>query len=119
MKRISRWGNSISFIRYALQALEPGWITIRQIEAWRRTITQYVRHGAKIWVRTFFHKPATIRTTEIHMDLGKGDQLVVSFDQKPYGNEKSLLFTTFCATLYNIFYWGLQDSKRDLHCGGN
>lgn len=53
------------------------------------------------------------------MDLGKGDQLVVSFDQKPYGNEKSLLFTTFCATLYNIFYWGLQDSKRDLHCGGN
>ncbi|KAJ4735853.1 hypothetical protein LUZ62_007777 [Rhynchospora pubera] len=64
MKGVSRRGNSISFGRYALQALEPTWITARQIEAGRRAITRYVRRGAKIWVRIFPDKPVTIRTTE-------------------------------------------------------
>ena len=73
MKGVSCRGNSISFGRYALQALEPAWITARQIEAGRRAITRYVRRGAKIWVRIFPDKPVTMRTTETRMGSGKGD----------------------------------------------
>nr|YP_010290899.1 50S ribosomal protein L16 [Gahnia tristis]ULQ66057.1 50S ribosomal protein L16 [Gahnia tristis] len=73
MKGVSRRANSISFGRYALQALEPAWITARQIEAGRRAITRYVRRGAKIWVRIFPDKPVTMRTAETRMGSGKGD----------------------------------------------
>ena len=73
MKGISRRGNFISSGRYALQALEPAWITARQIEAGRRAITRCVRRGAKIWVRIFPDKPVTIRKTETRMGSGKGD----------------------------------------------
>nr|UCU57529.1 ribosomal protein L16 [Hypericum ascyron] len=73
MKGISYRGNHICFGKYALQALEPAWITSRQIEAGRRAMTRNARRGGKIWVRIFPDKPVTIRTTETRMGSGKGD----------------------------------------------
>nr|YP_010610430.1 ribosomal protein L16 [Vallisneria natans]WAO28695.1 ribosomal protein L16 [Vallisneria natans] len=73
MKGISYRGNNICFGRYALQALEPAWITARQIEAGRRAMTRYARRGAKIWVRIFPDKPVTVRATAKRMGSGKGD----------------------------------------------
>ncbi|KAM0932024.1 50S ribosomal protein L16 [Dioscorea sansibarensis] len=72
MRGISCRGNHISFGRYALQALEPAWITARQIEAGRRAMTRYARRGGKIWVRIFPDKPVTVRPTETRMGSGKG-----------------------------------------------
>ncbi|MED6121213.1 hypothetical protein PIB30_027013 [Stylosanthes scabra] len=72
MKGKSYRGNCICFGRYALQALEPTWITARQIEAGRRAMTRYARRGGKIWVRIFPDKPVTIRPTETRMGSGKG-----------------------------------------------
>nr|YP_010903915.1 ribosomal protein L16 [Hypnea musciformis]WCH56966.1 ribosomal protein L16 [Hypnea musciformis]WCH57166.1 ribosomal protein L16 [Hypnea musciformis] len=65
-------GNSIAFGEYALQTLEPGWITSRQIEATRRTITRYVKRGGKLWIRIFPDKPVTARPAETRMGSGKG-----------------------------------------------
>ena len=73
MKGVSQRGNRISFGRYALQALEPSWITARQIEAGRRAMTRYVRRGAKIWIRIFPDKPVTKKSSEARMGSGKGD----------------------------------------------
>nr|YP_010701626.1 ribosomal protein L16 [Sedum pachyphyllum]YP_011026981.1 ribosomal protein L16 [Sedum clavatum]YP_011027406.1 ribosomal protein L16 [Sedum rubrotinctum]YP_011027746.1 ribosomal protein L16 [Sedum batesii]WCJ53187.1 ribosomal protein L16 [Sedum pachyphyllum]WQN01231.1 ribosomal protein L16 [Sedum clavatum]WQN01656.1 ribosomal protein L16 [Sedum pachyphyllum]WQN01741.1 ribosomal protein L16 [Sedum rubrotinctum]WQN02081.1 ribosomal protein L16 [Sedum batesii] len=72
MKGISSRGNSIDFGRYALQALEPTWITSRQIEAGRRAMSRNVRRGGKIWVRIFPDKPVTVRPAETRMGSGKG-----------------------------------------------
>ncbi|KAI4982459.1 hypothetical protein ZWY2020_022951 [Hordeum vulgare] len=72
MKGKSFRGNRICFGRYALQALEPVWITARQIEAGRRAITRYARRGGKIWVRIFSNKPVTLMPTETCMGSGKG-----------------------------------------------
>nr|YP_010474883.1 ribosomal protein L16 [Corydalis decumbens]UVH69170.1 ribosomal protein L16 [Corydalis decumbens] len=72
MRGVSSRGNRISFGRYALQALEPAWITSRQIEAGRRAMTRYARRGGKVWVRIFPDKPVTIRPTETRMGSGKG-----------------------------------------------
>lgn len=65
-------GNLICFGRYALQALEPAWITARQIEAGRRAMTRNVKRGGKIWVRIFPDKPVTARPAETRMGSGKG-----------------------------------------------
>lgn len=65
-------GNNIAFGEYALQTLEPGWITSRQIEATRRTITRYVKRGGKLWIRIFPDKPVTARPAETRMGSGKG-----------------------------------------------
>ena len=65
-------GNKISFGLYALQALEPSWITSRQIEAARRAMTRYIRRGGKIWIRVFPDKPVTMRAAETRMGSGKG-----------------------------------------------
>uniref|UniRef100_UPI0030FECA1B ribosomal protein L16 n=1 Tax=Dactylicapnos grandifoliolata TaxID=1549782 RepID=UPI0030FECA1B len=72
MRGVSYRGNRICFGRYALQALEPAWITSRQIEAGRRAMTRYARRGGKVWVRIFPDKPVTIRPTETRMGSGKG-----------------------------------------------
>ncbi|NEN88089.1 MAG: 50S ribosomal protein L16 [Okeania sp. SIO2D1] len=65
-------GNSIAFGEFALQALEPSWITSRQIEASRRAMTRYIRRGGKIWIRIFPDKPVTMRAAETRMGSGKG-----------------------------------------------
>nr|YP_009427851.1 ribosomal protein L16 [Circaeaster agrestis]ASV47727.1 ribosomal protein L16 [Circaeaster agrestis]QKI32437.1 50S ribosomal protein L16 [Circaeaster agrestis]QKI32607.1 50S ribosomal protein L16 [Circaeaster agrestis]QKI32777.1 50S ribosomal protein L16 [Circaeaster agrestis]QKI32862.1 50S ribosomal protein L16 [Circaeaster agrestis] len=72
MKGISSRGNNICFGGYALQALEPAWITAKQIEAGRRGMTRYARRGGKIWIRIFPDKPVTVRPTETRMGSGKG-----------------------------------------------
>jgi large subunit ribosomal protein L16 len=72
MKGNAYRGNTINFGDYALQALEPSWITSRQIEAARRAITRYVRRGGKIWIRIFPDKPVTMRPAETRMGSGKG-----------------------------------------------
>jgi len=68
----SQRGTQINFGEYALQALEPGWITARQIEAGRRAITRSVRRGGKLWIRMFPDKPITARAAESRMGSGKG-----------------------------------------------
>lgn len=66
-------GNSINFGDFALQAIEPCWITSRQIEAARRAITRYVRRDGKLWIRIFPDKPVTMRPAETRMGSGKGN----------------------------------------------
>ena len=65
-------GNTISFGNYALQAIEPTWITSRQIEAARRTITRSTKRGASLWIRIFPDKTVTARAAESRMGSGKG-----------------------------------------------
>jgi len=65
-------GTTIAFGDYALQALEPAWITARQIEAARRAMTHHVRRGGKIWIRIFPDKPITAKPAETRMGSGKG-----------------------------------------------
>nr|YP_004021747.1 ribosomal protein L16 [Equisetum arvense]ADA63546.1 ribosomal protein L16 [Equisetum arvense]AEV58376.1 ribosomal protein L16 [Equisetum arvense] len=72
LKGLSTRGNTICFGKFALQALEPTWITARQIEAGRRAITRYARRGGKLWIRIFPDKPVTMRPAETRMGSGKG-----------------------------------------------
>ena len=65
-------GSSIAFGTYGLQALEPHWLTSRQIEAARRAIVRYIRRGGKLWIRVFPDKPVTQRAAETRMGSGKG-----------------------------------------------
>jgi large subunit ribosomal protein L16 len=65
-------GSTLNFGDFALQALEPAWITSRQIEASRRAMTRYIRRGGKIWIRIFPDKPVTMRPAETRMGSGKG-----------------------------------------------
>jgi large subunit ribosomal protein L16 len=64
--------NTVVFGDYGLQALEPVWLTSRQIEATRRSLTRYVRKTGKIWIRIFPDKPVTERAAESRMGAGKG-----------------------------------------------
>nr|YP_002970682.1 ribosomal protein L16 [Alsophila spinulosa]YP_009679443.1 ribosomal protein L16 [Alsophila costularis]ACK77194.1 ribosomal protein L16 [Alsophila spinulosa]QDP70985.1 ribosomal protein L16 [Alsophila costularis] len=72
LKGISNRGNTVSFGKFALQALEPAWVTARQIEAGRRAITRCARRGGKLWIRIFPDKPITMRPAETRMGSGKG-----------------------------------------------
>ena len=65
-------GNKIAFGDFALQALEPGWITSRQIEAGRRSMSRYARRGGKLWIHVFPDKSITARAAETRMGAGKG-----------------------------------------------
>jgi large subunit ribosomal protein L16 len=65
-------GNTIAFGDYALQALEPCWLTSRQIESGRRVLTRYVRRGGKLWIRVFPDKAITTRPAGTRMGSGKG-----------------------------------------------
>ena len=65
-------GNIIAFGDFALQAMEPCWITSRQIEAGRRAMTRYAKRGGKLWIRIFPDKPITMRPAETRMGSGKG-----------------------------------------------
>lgn len=73
MSGLATRGSSINFGDFALQALEPHWITARQIEASRRAMTRYIRRGGKIWIRIFPDKPVTMRPAETRMGSGKGN----------------------------------------------
>jgi large subunit ribosomal protein L16 len=66
-------GADINFGEYALQALEPGWVSARQIEAGRRTIVHSMKRHGKVWIRIFPDKPYTHRPPETRMGKGKGN----------------------------------------------
>jgi large subunit ribosomal protein L16 len=72
MKGKANRGNTIIFGEFALQALEPCWITSRQIEAGRRAMTRYAKRGGKLWIRIFPDKPVTKRAADTRMGSGKG-----------------------------------------------
>jgi large subunit ribosomal protein L16 len=65
-------GNAVQFGDYGLQALEPAWITSRQIEAARRAIMRYIKRRGRVWIRIFPDKPVTKRAAESRMGKGKG-----------------------------------------------
>jgi len=73
MKGKAHRGSSLSFGEFGLQALEPCWITARQIEAGRIAITRHVKRRGKLWIRAFPWKPVTKKPTEVRMGKGKGD----------------------------------------------
>ncbi len=65
-------GSTVAFGTYGLQALEPGWITNRQIEAARVALTRHIKRGGKVWIRIFPDKPITKKPAETRMGKGKG-----------------------------------------------
>jgi large subunit ribosomal protein L16 len=66
-------GSELSFGEYGLKALEPIWLTARQIEAGRIAINRYVKRGGKVWIRVFPDKPITKKAAETRMGSGKGN----------------------------------------------
>jgi large subunit ribosomal protein L16 len=66
-------GAEVSFGEYGLQALEPGWVTARQIEAARRAIVREMKRRGKVWIRIFPAKPYTHKPPETRMGSGKGN----------------------------------------------
>ena len=73
MKGTETRGVSFEFGQYALQAVEPGWITSRQIEAARRAMTRQIKRGGKVWIKIFPDKPITAKPAETRMGSGKGN----------------------------------------------
>lgn len=65
-------GSSLSFGEFGLKAMEPGWLTSRQIEAARIAITRHIKRGGQVWIRVFPDKPITIKPAETRMGKGKG-----------------------------------------------
>jgi large subunit ribosomal protein L16 len=66
-------GSKVSFGEYGLQALEPTWITNRQIESARVAMTRHIKRGGKVWIRIFPDKPITQKPAETRMGKGKGN----------------------------------------------
>jgi large subunit ribosomal protein L16 len=73
MRGMARRGSKVSFGEYGLQALEPTWITNRQIESARVAMTRHIKRGGKIWIRIFPDKPITSKPAETRMGKGKGN----------------------------------------------
>ena len=69
----SKGGTEVTFGDYGIQALEPGWITARQIEAARIAMTRKTRRGGKVWITIFPDKPVTEKPAETRMGSGKGN----------------------------------------------
>jgi len=65
-------GSTLNFGQYGLQALEPAWVTDRQLEAARVAMTRYIKRGGKVWLRVFPDKPVTKKPAETRMGKGKG-----------------------------------------------
>ena len=65
-------GQNVDFGKVGIKALEPAWVTSRQIEAARRAMTRYIKRGGKIWIRIFPDKPVTKKPNETRMGSGKG-----------------------------------------------
>jgi large subunit ribosomal protein L16 len=69
---LSHRGSTVAFGSFGLKALEPGWITSRQIEASRIAVTRYMKREGKVWIRIFPDKPVTSKPAEVRMGKGKG-----------------------------------------------
>jgi large subunit ribosomal protein L16 len=72
MAGAAKGGTDVEFGQYGLKALEPGWITNRQIEAARIAMTRHIKRGGKVWINVFPHKPVTRKAAETRMGGGKG-----------------------------------------------
>ena len=72
-KGLATRGATVAFGHYGLQALEPGWVTNRQIEAARVALTRSLKRGGKVWIRVFPDKPVTKKPAETRMGKGKGN----------------------------------------------
>ncbi|GGF35204.1 MULTISPECIES: 50S ribosomal protein L16 [Halobacillus] len=72
LKGRAKGGTSVSFGEYGLQAIDPAWITARQIEAARIAMTRYMKRGGKVWIKIFPDKPYTAKPLEVRMGSGKG-----------------------------------------------
>ena len=70
---LAKGGTEVTFGDFGIQALEPGWVTARQIEAARIAMTRHVRRGGKVWIRVFPDKPVTQKPAETRMGSGKGN----------------------------------------------
>jgi large subunit ribosomal protein L16 len=73
MKGESKGATSLAYGEYGIQALEPGWITARQIEAARIAMTRHIKRGGKVWINLFPDKPVTEKPAETRMGSGKGN----------------------------------------------
>ena len=73
MKGLAKGGTQVHFGDYGLQAVEPAWITNRQIEAARVAMTRHIKRGGKVWVNIFPDKPFTKKAAETRMGSGKGN----------------------------------------------
>ena len=73
LKGDAKGGTDVTFGDYGIQALEPGWITARQIEAARIAMTRHIKRGGKVWIRVFPDKPVTQKPAETRMGSGKGN----------------------------------------------
>jgi large subunit ribosomal protein L16 len=69
----AKGGTEVHFGEYGLQALEPAWVTNRQIEAARIAMTRYIKRGGKVWIKIFPSKPITQKPLEVRMGSGKGN----------------------------------------------
>jgi len=69
----TKGGAQISYGDFGIQAMEPGWITARQIEAARIAMTRHIKRGGKVWINIFPHKPVTAKPAETRMGSGKGN----------------------------------------------
>jgi large subunit ribosomal protein L16 len=69
----AKGGTELAFGEYGIQALEPGWITARQIEAARIAMTRHIKRGGKVWINVFPDKPVTEKPAETRMGSGKGN----------------------------------------------
>ena len=99
MTGLSQRGNTVAFGTFGLQALEPGWVTSRQIEAARVALTRHIKRGGKVWIRIFPDKPITKKPAETRMVEGvtkgfsKNLELVgvgYKAEKRPYGLQLSL-----------------------------
>ena len=72
-KGMTKGGSGLSFGEYGIQALEPGWLTARQIEAARIAMTRSIKRGGKVWISVFPDKPVTKKPAETRMGSGKGN----------------------------------------------
>ena len=70
---VAKGGTQVVFGEYGIQALEPGWITARQIEAARIAMTRHIKRGGKVWINVFPDKPVTEKPAETRMGSGKGN----------------------------------------------
>jgi large subunit ribosomal protein L16 len=73
MRGAAKGGTTVTFGDYGIQALEPGWITARQIEAARIAMTRHIKRGGKVWINIFPDKPVTEKPAETRMGSGKGN----------------------------------------------
>lgn len=80
---LSKAGTELNFGSFGLKAMGMSWISARQIEAARRSMTHYIQRGGKIWIRIFPSKPVTIKGQEVPMGGGKGSVDYYAFAVKP------------------------------------